>query len=249
MSHDDARAERAIPVGVWSGLGFVVLFLVGAVLSNVATSEVYPRPGDSVADVQAYFADNQGVTEVLALTQAGSSVCLAVFAGVVAMAIRRRDVGGSRASAWCLVGGCLAAALLLFSAVVVWALSREPVVADAEGVGALHQVTFAAGGAGHVVPLGIMVGAASIAGLQSGWHGRWLARFGLASAAVSLLSVVTLVALGPLVVLIAVGRFSAFVYVLAAGFEMRKVPAGDDKTTVSGDRQLVDPDRVRAGAA
>jgi hypothetical protein len=238
-----------VRVGVWSGLGFVVLFLVGAVLSNVATSEVYPRPGDRVADVQAYFADNQGVTEVLALTQAGSAACLAVFAGVVAVAIRRRDVDGSREAAWCLVGGGLAAALLLFSGVVVWALSRGPVVADAGSVGALHQLAFAAGGAGHVVPLGILVGAASIAGLRSGLHGRWLARFGVASAAVSLLSVVTLVALGPLVVLIAVGRFSAFVYVLAAGFGMRKVPAGDDEATVSGDGQLVDPDRVRAGAA
>jgi hypothetical protein len=235
-------------VGLWSGLGFVVLFPVGAVVSNVATSDVYPRPGDSVADAQAYFADNQEVTEVLALTQAGSSVCLAVFAGVVAMAIRRRNVDGSREAAWCLVGGCLAAALLLFSAVVVWALSRQPVVANAENVGAVHQVAFAAGGAGHVVPLGIMVGAASIAALRSGWHGRWLARFGLASAAVSLLSVVTLVALGPLVVLIAIGRFSAFVYVVAAGCAMRRAPAVDEAAAVPGDGQPVDADRARVRA-
>jgi hypothetical protein len=242
------RNER-VRVGLWSGLGFVVLFLVGAVASNVATSEALPRPGDRVADVQAYFADNQAVTEVLALTQAGSAACLAVFAGVMAVAIRRRDVDGSREAAWCLVGGGLAAALLLFSAVVVWALSRDPVVANAESVGALHQMSFAAGGAGHVVPLGIMVGAASIAALRSGLHGRGLARLGLASAAVSLTSVLTLVALGPLVVLIAIGRFSAFAYVVAAGFGMRQVHAGDEGATVAGDGQLVDADRARAGAA
>jgi hypothetical protein len=241
------RSER-FRVGVWSGLGFVVLFLVGAVVSNVAASEVFPRPGDRVADVQAYFADNQGVTEVLALSQAGSAACLAVFAGVVAVAIRRRAVDGSPEAAWCLAGGGLAAALLLFSAVVVWALSRQPVVASAAAVGALHRVAFAAGGTGHVVPLGILVGAASIAALRSGWHGRWLARFGLASAAVSLLSVVTLVALGPLVVLIAIGRFSAFVYVVAAGFAMRDVHAGGEEATVPGDGKLVDADRARVRA-
>jgi hypothetical protein len=165
------------------------------------------------------------------------------------VAIRRRDVGGSREEAWCLVGGGLAAAFLLFSAAVLWALSREPVVASAAAVGALHQLAFAAGGAGHVVPLGILVGAASIAAWRSGLHARWLATFGLASAAVSLLSVVTLVALGPLVVFIAIGRFSAFVYVVAAGFLMREAPAGDDGATVPGGGQAVDAGRARAGAA
>jgi hypothetical protein len=242
------RNER-FRVGAWSGLGFVVLFLVGAVASNVATTEVFPRPEDTAAEAQAYFADNQGITEVLSLTQAGSAACLAVFAGVVAVAIRRRDVGGSREAAWCLVGGGLAAALLLFGATVLWALSRDPVVASAAAVGALHQLAFAAGGAGHVVPLGILVGAASIAALRSGLHARWLAGLGLASAAVSLLSVVTLVALGPLVVLIPVGRFSAFVYVVAAGFSMRETPAGDDRPTVPKNGQAVDAGRARAGAA
>jgi hypothetical protein len=246
MSVTTSGRNERFRVGAWSGLGFVVLFLVGAVVSNVATTEVYPRPGDTAAEAQAYFADNQGITEVLSLTQAGSAACLAVFAGVVAVVIRRRDLGGSREAAWCLVGGGLAAALLLFSAIVVWALSREPVAASAPAVGALHQLAFAAGGAGHVVPLGILIGAASIAALRSGLHARWLARSGLASAAVCLMSVVTLVALGPLVVLIAVGRFSAFVYVVAAGFLMREVHAGDDGATVPGDGQLVDASRTRA---
>jgi hypothetical protein len=239
------RNER-LRVGAWSGLGFVVLFLVGAVASNVATTDVFPRPEDTAAEAQTYFADNQGITEVLSLTQAGSAACLAVFAGVVAVAIRRRDVGGSREAAWCLVGGGLAAAMLLLSAVVLWALSREPFVASAASVGALHQFAFAAGGAGHVVPLGILVGAASIAALRSGLHARWLAKFGAASAVVSLLSVVTLVALGPLVVLIPIGRFSAFVYVVVAGFLLREVAAGDDRAAVLGD-QSVDAGRAPAG--
>jgi hypothetical protein len=55
-------------VGAWSGLGFAVLFLVGAVASNVATTEVCPRPGDTPAEVQAYFADKQDITEVRSLT-------------------------------------------------------------------------------------------------------------------------------------------------------------------------------------
>jgi hypothetical protein len=30
----------------WSAMGFVALFLIGAVISNVATTEPYPRPQD-----------------------------------------------------------------------------------------------------------------------------------------------------------------------------------------------------------
>jgi hypothetical protein len=140
----------------------------------------------------------------------------------------------------------LAAGFLLFSATVPWALSREPVVDSAQSFGALHQLAFAAGGAGHVVPLGILVGAASIAALRSGLHAPWLATFGVASAAVSLLSVVTLVALGPLVVVIPIGRFSAFAYAVAAGFVMREGAAGDARSTVPGDGKVAVAGRTRA---
>jgi hypothetical protein len=40
-------------LGMWSALGLVVLFRVGAVVSNVATSETYPRPEDTAAEAQA----------------------------------------------------------------------------------------------------------------------------------------------------------------------------------------------------
>jgi hypothetical protein len=46
-------------LGMWSALGFVVLFMVGAVVSNVATSETYPRPEDTAAEAQAHFADTR----------------------------------------------------------------------------------------------------------------------------------------------------------------------------------------------
>jgi hypothetical protein len=149
------------------------------------------------------------------LTQAASAACLLVFTDVLATAIRRRGDGLGREAAWCLLSGGPAAAFLLLSTTVLRALARDPVVASADSVAVLHQLAFAAGGAAHVVPLGIMVAAGSVAALRSGLHARWAGRFGVASAAVSLLSISTFVALGPLVLLIAVGRFSAFAYLIA----------------------------------
>jgi hypothetical protein len=71
-------------------------------------------------------------------------------------------------------------------------------------------------------------------------HARWAARFGVASAVVSVLSISTLVARGSLVLLIAVGRFSALAYVIAVGFMLRQAEEPDPTRTLrGGDDDLV----------
>lgn len=219
-------------------MGFVVLFMVGAIVSNVATTQSYPRPDADAAEVQTYFAENTGIAEFLSLTQAGAAVCVLVLAGVLAAAVRRRDTQGSAEAACVGLGGGLAAAFLLLSALLVWALSRDQVINGPAGMTALHQLAFAAGGAGHVVPLGVLVGASSVAALRYGVHSRWIAMVGLVSAVLSLLSLVTLLVLGLLVALIPLGRFTAFFYLIAAGLAVRPGPVElsepEGSSTVAG---------------
>jgi hypothetical protein len=211
-------------LGAFSAVGFVVLFMVGAIVSNVAATETYPRPEAAAAQVQTYFAENTGIAEFLSLTQAGAAVCLLVLAGVLAAAVRRRDPQGAAEAAVVGLGGGLAAAFLLLSALLVWALSRGQVIGGPAAMTALHQLAFAAGGVGHVAPLGVLVGASSLAALRYGVHARWIAMVGLVSAALSLLSLVTLLILGPAIALIPLGRFTAFFYLMAAGLAVRPGP-------------------------
>jgi hypothetical protein len=235
-------------LGAFSAVGFVVLFMVGAIVSNVVTTEIYPRPGAAAAQVQTYFAENPGIAQFLSLTQAGAAVCLLLLAGVLAAAVGRRDPQGAAEAAWVGLGGGLAAAFLLLSALLVWVLSSGQVInGGPAGMTALHQLAFAAGGAGHVVPLGVLVGASSLAALRYRVHARWIAMVGLGSAVLCLLSLVTLLVLIPL------GRFMAFVYLIAAGFAVRPGPVElsepEGCSTAAGDQdELMEPAARRGGS-
>lgn len=82
---------------------------------------------------------------------------------------------------------------------------------------ALHQLAFATGGVGHVVPLGVLVGALALAGTVARLP-RWLTALGLVSAGLSIASLATLITLGPVVFLIPLGRFTAFVFLITVAF-------------------------------
>lgn len=197
-----AKSVKITPrIGVWSSIGFVVLFMVGAISSNVATTTTYPRPSAGSAEVHAYFAENAGMVGFLSLTQAAAALCLLLFTGVLAAALRSVRKTPTEAG-WVVMGGSLAAGFLFVSALLLWALSQETVVADPEGTVALHQFVFGAGGVGHVVPLGLLVGASALAALRHQLHPRWLSVVGIVSGALSVASLLTLLVLGPLVALI-----------------------------------------------
>jgi hypothetical protein len=212
-AHTQRSRGRMAALG---GLGFVVLFMLGAIVSNVATTATYPRPEADASTVQAYFADNAGVVAFLSITQAAAALLLVLFAGGVAAVARRWDGEPSWEADGAALGGALAAAFLLLAGLLAWTLSRDQLVDNPGGMVALHQLAFAAGGAGHVAPLGLLVGASSLVALRRGFHGRWLAVVGLVAAALSLMSLATFAVLDMLVVLIPVGRFSSFFYIIAA---------------------------------
>jgi hypothetical protein len=223
-------SDTSAMVGGLGGLGFVVFFLVGAIVSNVAATDTYPRPDAAAAEVLAYFAENQGVTGFLSLTQAAGAVALLLFTGAVVGSARRWLPVGSAEPSWAAVGGAVAAAFLMLSGLLAWALGRDEVVDSPPGTVALHQLVFAAGGVGHVAPLGVLVGACALAAMRHRAHAGWLAVVGLVAAALSMLSLVTLLVLGPAVALIPLGRFTAFFYVVAVSVLLlsgRLAPAGE----------------------
>ena len=207
--------------GALSGLGFVVLFMTGAIVSNVATTAIYPRPEATPAEARSYFVENAGVVAFLALALAAAGLLLAFFTGALTIHLRKLAPDATKELSWVGVGGGVAAGLLLLDGLIVWTLSREQVVAgSAEALAGLHQLAFATGGAGHVVMLGVLAAAGALIGFRQGVQSRWLTVVGLGSGVFSLASLATLLVLGPVIVLIPLGRFTAFIYIIGMSIRM-----------------------------
>ncbi|AYG03597.1 hypothetical protein D7I44_08660 [Gryllotalpicola protaetiae] len=207
------------------------LALIGVLLPAAIAGRVYPSPFESSSQVTGYFADHPFAAVLTALFTFGSAIPLAIVAASASVRLNRLGVrvpGPTIA----LAGGLLASASLAISGLVTWVLSR-PELADA-GAGitrrALHDLAFALGGPGFVVPLGLLLAGIAVPSVIVGLVPRWLAWAGLALAAVCEVATLTLLWDG-FTVLLPVGRFLGLVWLVVVGFALprdrREVPRGE----------------------
>ena len=196
-----------------------VLFVAGlAVSTAVAGGHTYPSPFSDASIIQGYFEQHHGAVLAIGFFQFGAAIPLAIHAATVSARLRHLGVQAPGATI-AQVGGVLAAAFLALSGLISWVLSRPEVVADPGLVRGLHDLSFAAGGVGHVVPLGLLIAGVAVPGWLARLLPRWLAFAGLAIAAVAELS--TLALLVPqLSVLLPTARFTALAWLVAVGFRL-----------------------------
>ena len=161
-----------------AGLVFVVAWLAGLVLSSPA-----PGADDSVATIAAYYRAHGG-TVMLAtyLVDGVTAVALLVFAAALRSIFRRAESWGTPLSAVLFAGGVAAATLSLvqgtFNQVLAGSIGA---IRDPGLIRALVQLdagvdTF------KMLPLALLVAAASVLVLQAHGHPRWLGWGGLALA-------------------------------------------------------------------
>jgi hypothetical protein len=197
--------------------GLFLLGLIGFILADLAS---YPSPfSTTTSDVEDYFRESRDATRFNAFVQLAAALPLLVYSAVAAT--RLRALGDrSAAPMIALAAGTASAACLALSAMTQWALSR-PHTLDAGGalVRALQDLAFVAGGPGHVGFLGVLVGAVSLAA----WSGRhlpaWIAGLGGLVAALSILSIFTLI-FDDASSLLPVARFPTFIWLLVTAMAL-----------------------------
>jgi len=190
-------------------------------IAATATGVGVPQPGAAPAVIAAYVAGHSGLLDVQATLLFASAVPLAIWAAVAFRRLRRLGVTAPGP----LIGyaaGLLAAASLTASAVTTWTLAhagRDPAVADA-----LRTLAFAAGAAGFVVPLGLLLAGIAVPTLLRRLAPSPLGWAGLVIAVTGLLATLTLLtpALDPL---LAIGRFGGLLWIIAASLTLHR-PAG-----------------------
>jgi hypothetical protein len=218
MSRPQSGPPLIIP-----GLAFTLLTIAG-----IAVAAGVPRPDASDADVLAYIGEHASTMRLSAFLTLGASVPLAIWS---AAAYRRLRALGITApgSAIALVGGVLASGLAALSGLVSWATAG--VSDSAPLAAALRDLTFATGGPGFVVFLGLLFAGVSVPMLLLR-IAQPLAIAGLVLAVVAELSTLTLLTLNAAPTL-PIARFGGLIWLIAVSLLLPvNRPRTVDATTV-----------------
>ncbi|OSC24943.1 hypothetical protein B8W69_20245 [Mycobacterium vulneris] len=187
--------------------------LIGGITIGVAVGGVMPLPYGPPGAVVSYVRAQPTAVRIIAVATFASSVPLALYAAVAAARLRRLGAGAGSAAV-ALTGGALAAGALGLAGLLGWALSIRDVAANAAVVRALYLLVFLTGGPGHIVALGLLVGALAAPGNRL--LPRPIARIGVATAALAEATTAVLIwpALG---VILPIARVLALTWLMAAG--------------------------------
>jgi hypothetical protein len=221
---------RDLPTRPWAGalagVCYVLFFIASLVLPKVlgpdgGTSLVTPYSTD--AEVTRYLATaGHESVPVAAFCQAMSGLALLVFVGCAAGYVHRIAHGAH--AALVRTSGTVAAAFLLLSASVQWILSLPIAGDDLSVYRAVMDLSFITGAAVQVSTTGILVGAVAAAGRTGGILPKWLNWLGLTVAALSALSMLSLLFKGATPFL-PVGRYLGMVWFLGLAAVLPRRPA------------------------
>lgn len=206
---------------VMGGVLFAVLFIAGIIFGNVLGSAPFPRPPATNAEIVRYFAESGSAVLVRGLLFVGSALSLFLFVTSVAAFVRRIAGKKGRLSRLTWGAGTLAAVFLLLSTFLAWILTLTAEGVNPALAGTLRHLSFLAGGPIHVPLLGLFVGASSMAALRAKTLPRWITWLGCGAAALSLLSVFSLVWF-PVSALLPLGRLLVFVWSIVVGIVLAR---------------------------
>jgi hypothetical protein len=212
-------------------LMLALIYVVFMVLGATQLGKSYRVPHDTATEAMAYVANFGWSIRFGTFCELSSAVLLGLF---VAVTVSRLRFLGVRAAGEliALCGGVGATIMLMLSALCGWSVTR-PGIASADGaVSLLQALSFAGGGPGFVVPLGLFVAGVSI---TAGLHRlipRWLMWLGILLAVACELASLTLVFWNA-AYFIPVGRFLGVVWMIGVDVTLPTKIAGDRE---QGDR-------------
>jgi len=174
-----------------------------------------PQPSASASSVLAWDKAHHGALEIAGCLGFAASLPLAIWTATVYRRLRTGLGVVAPGAVIGLVGGLLAAASLAVCGLVNWTISQVHGVADPALARALTDLSFAAGSAGFVAPLGLLVAGIAVPSVILRLLPRPLAWAGLVIAALSLLSTFALLT-SALDFTFPIGRFVGLIWLIAA---------------------------------
>jgi hypothetical protein len=191
------RTERAATI---AGALFVACFTAGIVFADLVASpafyEVWPEGLDSFAQLDVYVAENRDELRALSFFHALAAIALLVFGTAIDSLSRdRHRLGHEPPTPAGLAGSVVAATMLLLSATAFWTVTEPTLAGDNSLARALLLLAYVTGGPAFVAPLALPIAATSLLARREQTLPAWITLPGLATAAIALLPLATL--LGP----------------------------------------------------
>jgi len=183
----------------------------------------FPGPWEPTNVVVTYFQTHSSAALVCMFLQFGALIPLGIF---VATAVSRlRFLGVTAAGVYiALFGGWMTVFDGVAAGFTLWSMIHPVVVQNAAIVMPLFYLSFAFGGPGYSVPMGLLLAGISVTAGLTKLLPRWIAVFGLVLAVAGELSWLSLI-LPKALFLIPLVRFPAFIWLIAVGFALPKTAA------------------------
>jgi hypothetical protein len=205
---------------------YTVLFITGlcAVSAFGASFGVkppyFPGPWEPSSVIASYFQTHATAVLFCVFLQVGAMIPLGIF--VASIVSRLRFLGVTAAGPnIALFGGFLTVFNAIAAGFTTWAMIQSGVTADTALTSALYHLSFAFGGPGFAVPMGLLMAGVCIPAAFMKLLPKWIIALGLLLALAGELSWFNLV-FPKAIFLIPLVRFPGFIWLIATGFALPK---------------------------
>ena len=214
--HIAANIKHAGPPLWLLAILYTVLFLAGLFPSRcMAACPTGLARGSRLPSSQRSSRRKPRACSPASSCRPGANICLGLFTAVV---VSRLQFLGIRAAGVtiALFGGFLCVFNSIAAAFAIWTLIRPAVAANPPILVALNYLSYAFGGPGFSIPMGLLMAGVSISAGLTKLIPKWVMILGLFLAACGELSVFHLIS-PQLLFLIPLVRFPGFIWIIAVG--------------------------------
>ncbi|HET9743549.1 MAG TPA: hypothetical protein VFQ00_12425 [Terriglobales bacterium] len=183
----------------------------------------FPGPWEPASVIVSYFQTHATNALICSFLQFGALIPLGIFAGAIVSRLRFLGITAAGPNI-ALFGGFLTVFDGIAAGFAIWTMVHPGVAQNVLVTPALYYLSFAFGGPGFSVPMGLLIAGICIPAMFRKLLPKWLIVFGLVLAVAGELSWLNLV-FPKLIFLIPLVRFPGFIWLIATGFLMPKAAA------------------------
>ena len=215
------------PLWLLAGL-YTLLFNIGlAPVTMLGGLPYWPGPWEPASVIIPYFQTHAARVLFCVFFQFGATICLGLFTAVIVSRLQFLDIRAAGVHI-ALFGGFLTVFNGAVASFATWAMIHPSVTPHASTVLGLYYFSFAVGGPGFSVPMGLLMAGVSVTSAFRKLLPKWIIVLGLILAVAGELSVFYF--LNPkLLFLIPLTRFPGFIWIVAVGFAMPNSRRAEEK--------------------